>query len=62
MKFEKVRLYVSSPRIDRFLVATGNKTKAVKLYAKAAEQAAIDEPAAANQPGALATAARGESR
>jgi len=33
MKFEKVRLYVSSPRIDRFLIATdNNKTKAVRLY------------------------------
>lgn len=33
MKFEKVRLYISSPRIDRFLIATGNnKTKAVRLY------------------------------
>jgi hypothetical protein len=33
MKFEKVRLYVSSPRIARFLIATGNsKVKAVRLY------------------------------
>ena len=33
MKFQKVRLYLSSQRIDRYLIATGNqKTRAVKLY------------------------------
>jgi hypothetical protein len=32
MKFEKVRLYVSVPRTDRYLVATGSKIRAVKLY------------------------------
>jgi hypothetical protein len=32
MKFEKVRLYVSVPRAGRYLVATGSKTRAVKLY------------------------------
>jgi hypothetical protein len=32
MKFEKVRLYISSSRIDRYLTATGSKTKAVRLY------------------------------
>jgi hypothetical protein len=32
MKFEKVRLYISSPRIDRYLSVTGSKTKAVRLY------------------------------
>lgn len=33
MKFQKVRLYLSSQRIDRYLIATGNqKTRAVRLY------------------------------
>jgi hypothetical protein len=33
MKFEKVRLFVSAPRLDRYLLATGNKKKrAVRLY------------------------------
>lgn len=33
MKFQKVRLYLSSQRIDRYLIATGNrKTSAVRLY------------------------------
>lgn len=33
MKFEKVRLYLSSQRIDGYLIATGNgKTRAVRLY------------------------------
>lgn len=33
MKFEKVRLFVSAPRLDRYLLAAGNrKTRAVKLY------------------------------
>ncbi|MCH5719883.1 Abi family protein [Niabella hibiscisoli] len=33
MKFQQVRLYLSAPRIDRYLIATGNKqTKAVRLY------------------------------
>lgn len=33
MRFDKVRLYVSAPRIDRYLLAAGNrKAKAVKLY------------------------------
>jgi hypothetical protein len=33
MKFQKIRLYLSSQRIDRYLIATGNrKTRAVRLY------------------------------
>ena len=33
MRFQKVRLYLSSSRIDRYQIATGNSlTKAVKLY------------------------------
>lgn len=33
MKFQKVKLYLSSQRIDRYLIATGNRqTRAVKLY------------------------------
>src|SRR5258706_660728 len=33
MKFEKVRLFISAPRIDRYLLAVGNrKPKAVQLY------------------------------
>ena len=33
MKYQKVRLYLSSQRIDRYLIATGNsKTRAVRLY------------------------------
>jgi Abi-like protein len=33
MKFQKIRLYLSSQRIDRYLIAAGNKkTRAVKLY------------------------------
>lgn len=33
MKFEKIRLYVSTPRIGRYLQATGNnKSKATRLY------------------------------
>ena len=33
MKFEKVRFFVSAPRLDRYLLAVDNrKTKAVKLY------------------------------
>lgn len=33
MKFQKVRLYLSSQRIDRYLIATGNsQTGAVRLY------------------------------
>jgi hypothetical protein len=33
MKFQKVRLYLSSQRIDRYLIATGNqKTRTVRLY------------------------------
>lgn len=33
MKFQKVRLYLSSQRIDRYMIATGNrKTNAVRLY------------------------------
>jgi hypothetical protein len=33
MKFQKVRLFLSSQRIERYLIATGNrKTKAVRLY------------------------------
>ncbi len=33
MRFEKVRLYISTPRIGRYLQATGNsKPKAIKLY------------------------------
>jgi hypothetical protein len=33
MKFQKVRLYLSSQRIDRYLIATGtSKTRAVRLY------------------------------
>jgi hypothetical protein len=33
MKFQKVQLYLSSQRIDRYLIATGNKkTRAVSLY------------------------------
>jgi Abi-like protein len=33
MRFDKVRLYISAPRLDRYLLATGNRqTKAVRLY------------------------------
>lgn len=32
MKFSDVRLYISAPRINKYLIATGSKTKAVKLY------------------------------
>ena len=33
MQFQKVRLYLSSSRIDRYLIATENSsTKSVKLY------------------------------
>lgn len=32
MRFEKVSFYLSSPRIDRYLAATGNKNRAVRLY------------------------------
>ena len=33
MKYQKVRLYLSSQRIDRYFIATGNrKTRAVRLY------------------------------
>ncbi len=33
MKFQKIRKYLSSQRIDRYLQATGNQqTKAVRLY------------------------------
>ena len=32
MKFEKIALYISTPRIDRYLIAAGGKTKAVRLY------------------------------
>ncbi|MFN8340266.1 MAG: Abi family protein [Cyclobacteriaceae bacterium] len=33
MKFEKVRLFVSAPRLDRYLLAVANKkTRAVRLY------------------------------
>lgn len=33
MKFEKITLYLSTQRIDRYLIATGNQqTKAIRLY------------------------------
>ncbi len=32
MKFSDVRLYTSAPRINKYLNATGSKTKAVRLY------------------------------
>ena len=33
MRFQKIRLYLSSQRIDRYLIATGHrKTRAIRLY------------------------------
>ena len=32
MKYSDVRLYISAPRINKYLNATGSKTKAVRLY------------------------------
>ncbi|MEZ4808878.1 MAG: Abi family protein [Allomuricauda sp.] len=32
MKYSDVRFFLSAPRIDRFLSATGSKTKAIRLY------------------------------
>ena len=32
MKYQNVRLYISAPRLNKYLSATGSKTKAVRLY------------------------------
>lgn len=32
MKFSKIQTYLSAPRINRYLDATGNKAKAIRLY------------------------------